>query len=94
MAAYPDVALEELHRYSLAEYHRLVEAGAFEDAHVELLEGPLVDASPKTARHEQAVRRPARRLIRGIDDSRFEVGIASPADARVGLGAGVRCRGL
>jgi Uma2 family endonuclease len=78
VAAYPDVALEELHRYSLAEYHRLMEAGAFEDAHVELLEGLLVDVSPKTPRHEQAVRRLARWLIRGIDDTRFEVGIASP----------------
>jgi hypothetical protein len=47
VAAYPDVALEELHRYSLAEYHGLVEAGAFEDAHVELFEGSARRCEPE-----------------------------------------------
>ena len=35
-----DLRLEEVHRYSLDAYHRLIELGAFdEDERVELLEG-------------------------------------------------------
>jgi Uma2 family endonuclease len=57
VAAAANVALEELHRYSLDAYHRLIEAGAFdEDERVELLEGLLVRMSPKTPRHERAIR--------------------------------------
>ena len=42
-----------LHRFSLEEYHRLIEAGGFdEDARIELIDGLLVDMSAKTAPHD------------------------------------------
>jgi Uma2 family endonuclease len=73
------VGIEELHRYSLDAYHRLIEAGGFdEDERVELLDGLLVAMSPKTPRHERAVRRLGRWLTSSIDEERYEVGIASP----------------
>jgi Uma2 family endonuclease len=46
----------QLHRYSIAEYEQLVELGAFEDQPVELLDGLILDMSPKSVRHENAVR--------------------------------------
>lgn len=77
MRAQPDI--EELHRYSLDEYHRLIEAGGFdEDERVELLNGLLVSMSPKTPRHERALRWLARWLVRAVDDDRYEVGVGSP----------------
>jgi Uma2 family endonuclease len=47
--------VSQLHRYSLAEYDELVELGAFEDHHVELLDGFLLDMSPKSERHEDVI---------------------------------------
>jgi hypothetical protein len=39
-----------LHRFSLEEYHRLIESGAFdEDTRMELIDGLLVDLSVKSA---------------------------------------------
>jgi len=71
--------MEELHLYSLDEYHRLVEAGGFdEDERVELLDGLLVSMSPKTPRHERAVRWLASWLMHAVDDDRYEVGVGSP----------------
>ncbi|MGA2928950.1 MAG: Uma2 family endonuclease [Solirubrobacteraceae bacterium] len=53
------VAIEELehvHRLSVDEYRRLVQAEVFdEDAPLELIEGLLLDMSPKTPAHENAV---------------------------------------
>ncbi len=46
----------QVHRLSTDEYHRLIEAGGFdEDARVELIDGLLADMSPKTREHENAV---------------------------------------
>lgn len=71
--------MEELHRHSLDEYHRLIEASGFdEDERVELLDGLLVSKSPKTPRHERAVRWLARWLLRAVDDDRYEVGVGCP----------------
>ncbi len=72
-------SIEELHRYSLGEYHRLIEVGGFdEDERVELLDGLLVSRSPKTPRHERAVRWLAHWLLRAVDDDRYEIGVGSP----------------
>jgi Uma2 family endonuclease len=72
-------SLEELHRYSLEEYHRLIDAGGFdEDQRVELLDGLLVSMSPKTPAHERTVRWLARWLMHAIDEERHEVGVGSP----------------
>ena len=79
MAVRGQLGIEELHRYSLDEYHRLIEAGGFdEDERVELLDGLLVSMSPKTPRHERAVRWLARWLMHAVDDDRYEVGVGSP----------------
>lgn len=70
---------QQMHRFSLDEYHRLIEAGAFdEDLRVELVEGVLVDMSPKTREHESAIRWLNRWLIEAVDPERFEVGVGSP----------------
>jgi Uma2 family endonuclease len=78
VAVYAHLDPEELYRYSLADYHRLIDAGVFgEDERVELLDGLLVRMSPKTPRHERAVRWLARWLIRALDE-RYEVGVGNP----------------
>jgi Uma2 family endonuclease len=79
VAVTADIRLEEVHRYSLDAYHRLIELGAFdEDEHVELLEGMLVRMSPKSPRHERAVRWLNRWLVYGVDDATHEVGVGCP----------------
>jgi len=61
------------------EYRRLVEAGVFdEDARVELIEGLLVDMSPKTRAHENAIAWLNRLLVTAIDANLFEVRVAAP----------------
>lgn len=73
------MGIEEVHRYSLEQYHRLIEMGGFdEDERVELLEGLLVVMTPKTPRHEGAAIWLARWLIEGVDASRYEVGVGRP----------------
>jgi Uma2 family endonuclease len=74
-----DVEVAELHRLSVDEYHRILEAGGIgEDARVELLGGLLAAMSPKTRAHENAIAYLARRLMRGVDAGAFEVRVASP----------------
>jgi Uma2 family endonuclease len=73
-----DVALPatEAHRFSLEEYHQLIESGGFdEDSRVELIEGVIADMSPKTREHENAIRWLTRWLISAVDPERFEVGV-------------------
>jgi Uma2 family endonuclease len=74
-----DLDLTQLHRLSVDEYHRILEAGGFdEDARVELLGGLLAAMSPKTRAHENAVAWLARWAMRGVDLDAFEVRVASP----------------
>jgi Uma2 family endonuclease len=47
--------VSQLHRYSVAEYNELVELGGFEDQRVELIDGLVLDMSPKSDRHESAI---------------------------------------
>lgn len=71
--------LEPLHRLSLDEYHQLIESGGFdEDARIELLDGLLVEMSPKTPEHERAISALAEWLLPSLDRGRYRVGIASP----------------
>lgn len=66
----------QAHRFSLEEYHQLIESGGFDEAsRVELIEGVIVDMSPKTAEHENAITWLTRWLISAIDPGRFEVGV-------------------
>ena len=70
---------EPLHRISPEEYRRLVEAGVFdEDARVELIDGLLVDMSPKTRAHENAVAWLMRCLVLSVDPGHYEVRVGAP----------------
>jgi Uma2 family endonuclease len=78
MAAAADVSppLAQVHRFSLEEYHRLIEAGGLpEDMRVELIEGVIADMSPKTREHENAIRWLSRWLMFAVDPGRYEVGV-------------------
>lgn len=51
-------ALEHQHRLTVADYHRMIAAGVFqEDERLELLEGVIVEISPQTPRYAQVIRR-------------------------------------
>jgi len=77
IASMSTVDADELHRLSTDEYHRLIEAGAFEDfPRIELIDGLLLRMIPRTREHENAVAWLAQWLMFGVDQERFEVRIA------------------
>ena len=56
--------------FSVAEYHRMLDAGILgEDDHVELLEGAVVEVSPQGARHARVIQRLTRAFVRGLGDA-------------------------
>ena len=70
--------IDQVHRHSLDEYHRLIESGGLnEDSHVELIDGLVLDMSPKTRGHESAIAWLAQRIIRALEPARFFVGVSS-----------------
>jgi Uma2 family endonuclease len=74
-----DVDIDQVHRLSLEEYHRLIESGGFdEDTRVELIDGLLVDMSPKTREHESAIRWLNRWLVLACEGQDLEVGVGNP----------------
>jgi Uma2 family endonuclease len=67
------VVVEALHRVSPDEYRRLVDAGVCdEDARIELIDGLLVDMSPKTPAHENAIAWLVRYLVLNVDLERYK----------------------
>lgn len=71
------ISIDQPRRYSLDEYHRLIEAGAFDDsARAELIDGWLVDMSPRGRKHDGAVMWLNERIVPAIDLGRFQVGVA------------------
>jgi Uma2 family endonuclease len=69
----------EIHRLTAEEYHRMIESGGLnEDTRIELIEGLLLDMSPKTPAHENVISFLARRLFTGLDLVRYEVRIGAP----------------
>lgn len=73
------VQTPELHRLSIEEYHRLVACGGFaDDTRVELIDGFVVDMSPKTPQHENAVRWLIDWLVDHLDRSRFQLMVSAP----------------
>jgi Uma2 family endonuclease len=74
------VAVEtDVHRWTLDEYHQLIESGGFdEDARIELIDGLLVDMSPRTREHERPIVWLNRALQLAIDPGRFELLVAGP----------------
>jgi Uma2 family endonuclease len=74
----PQVELDELYRMSTEEYHRLIEAGAFEDfPPCELIDGVLVRKDMKTPEHENAIAWLLQWLMFGVDQARFQVRVGS-----------------
>ena len=67
------------HRFTINEYHRLVEEGRLEEKprSVELLDGRIVPMSPIGPRHERVVFRLERAFI-GQERGRFETNKATP----------------
>jgi Uma2 family endonuclease len=73
-----EMQLHDVYRFSLDEYHQLIAAGGFEeDARVELIEGLLLNMSPKTAEHENAIAWLSERLHAVVDQSRLQVRVAA-----------------
>lgn len=59
--------------FSVADYHRLADAGVLgEDDHVELLEGLIVEMSPQSERHARVIQRLTALLVKALGD-RFVV---------------------
>lgn len=72
------IELPQLHRLTVAQYHRLIESGGFdEDADVELIEGLLANMSPRTREHENAIEWLARWLFQSVDLSSYAVRVTS-----------------
>lgn len=79
MVADSALDIEQVHRLSTDEYHRLIEAGGFDgDARVELIDGLLADVSPKTREHENAIAWLAAWLADTIDRGRYQLRVGSP----------------
>jgi Uma2 family endonuclease len=71
------VQLEEIHRLSIEEYHRLIDSGGLEEgSRVELIDGLVVDMSPRSPQHENAIQWLIRWLVAQLDHSRFDFRIA------------------
>jgi Uma2 family endonuclease len=74
-----DVEIDELHRISVDDYHRLIEVGADEFLpHVELIDGLLVRKDMKSPQHENAIAWLLEWLMYGVDRQRFAVRAVSP----------------
>ena len=72
--------IDEVHRLTADEYHQIIESGGFdEDARVELIDGLVLDMSPKTPAHERVIRLalgPIHR--RGRDSTVTRSGVGAP----------------
>lgn len=69
----------ELHRMSIEEYHRLVECGGLEEgARFELIDGLLLDMSPKTPMHENAIQWLHEWFVAHMDSARYQLKIDAP----------------
>jgi hypothetical protein len=75
-----DLELADVHRLSSEEYHRLIEAGAFEDwPRVELIEGLLCDMNARGREHELKVEHLIWRFSKSLDGRRYRLRAAEGA---------------
>jgi Uma2 family endonuclease len=66
--------MKTLAKWSVDDYHRMIEAGILRDRHVELLAGEIVEMSPETPIHYTTAKRGAKyleELLSGKADVRF-----------------------
>jgi hypothetical protein len=69
----------ELHQLSIEEYHQIVACVGFaQDTRVELIDGLIVDMSPKTPQHENAVRWLIDWLVSCLDHGRYQHMVSAP----------------
>src|SRR4051812_9497280 len=69
-----EIEMDRLYRMPLDEYHRLIEAGGFEGMRLELIDGLIVEMSPKSREHDQAIAWLTHWLARNLDHDRFRFG--------------------
>lgn len=66
--------VDEVYRLTTDDYHRIIEAGAFdEDVPIELLDGLLVRKDLKSPAHENTIAWLNRELVLAIDGERYQV---------------------
>lgn len=63
-----DVGTEAVHRFTREEYERMVRAGIFDEKHVELLRGMIVEMSPHSPLHDGVVVRLNKLLVLAFGD--------------------------
>ena len=64
----------EIHRVSIEEYHQMVASGGLsEDTRVELIDGLVVDMSPRSPQHENALRWLMDWVIDHLDRARYQL---------------------
>jgi Uma2 family endonuclease len=74
-----ETGLSDVHRLSADEYHRLIESGGLdENTRIELIEGLILDMSPKSPAHENVISFLMRRLFSELDLDRYEIRAAAP----------------
>ena len=71
--------IDEVHRLTADEYHQIIESGGFdEDSRVELIDGLVLDMSPKTPAHERVIGWLMDRLFAGIALDRYAIRVGAP----------------
>jgi Uma2 family endonuclease len=71
------VEVSEVHRITIEKYHELIAGGwLHEDARVELIDGVVVDMSPRSPQHEAAIRWLIDWLVANLDHARYQHMIA------------------
>ncbi len=79
MTAMPEIAVpDQIHRYTVEEYEALEGHPSFEDRRVELIDGFIVDMSPRSPAHENVVRWLMRWLQPRLDQRRYVLSVAAP----------------
>ena len=71
MSALPTFAGEQRYRVSADDYLRMIDAGAFGDAHVELVDGELIEMSPSHSEHGRLLMLVGRLLGNAYDATDF-----------------------
>ena len=75
-------AARTIHRFTPAEYDRMVESGALDGVDVEYLEGVLVDVSPQGERHARMIMRLNVWFVAVVERVRVQLPLAVAEDSR------------
>lgn len=66
--------MSDLHRFSLDEYHQLIDSGGLdEDMRVELIDGLIVEMSPKSPEHENVLAWLLERFARNLEWDKYQL---------------------